>query len=90
MGQWKRPKEAWEEWLCTFFTFGAVELKKHFILGCDAFRDIRDNYGSLLASIPWHCLLSEETFRRLGQLVINLSKERLNCKKENTEKLIVP
>ena len=24
-GRWKRPKEAWEERVCTFCTFGAVE-----------------------------------------------------------------
>ena len=81
MGQWKIPKEAWEERVCTFFTFGAVESEKYFIFECDAFRDIRDSYRSMLASIPWHCLFSEGTVRRLGQLIINLSKKRIELQK---------
>ena len=66
MEWWKRPKEAWEEQVCTFCTSGAVELEKHFILESDAFRDMRDSYGKMLASIPWHCILGEGTIRRSG------------------------
>ena len=50
-GQWKRPKEAWEERVCTFCTSGAVESEKHFILECDAFKDIRESYENMLASV---------------------------------------
>ena len=39
IGRWKKPKEVWEQRVCTFFTFRAVELEKHFIFECDAFRD---------------------------------------------------
>ena len=53
-GRWKRPKEAWKEQVCTFRTYGAVESEKHFILECDAFRNIRDSCNSMLTSIPWH------------------------------------
>ena len=90
MRRWKRPKEAWEERVCNFFISGAVESEKHFILECDAFKDIRDSYGSMLASIPWHCLFSEGIVRRLGQLIINLSKKRLNYKRQKTRRLVVP
>ena len=38
---WKRPKEAWEERVFTFCMFGALESEKHFILECDAFKDIK-------------------------------------------------
>lgn len=77
--------------MCTFCTSGAVESEKHFILGCDAFKDIRDNYGSMLASIPWHCLFSEGSVRRLSQLIINWSKERIELQKEKkTGRLVVP
>jgi len=48
-GRWKRPKEAWKERVCTFCTSGAVESKKHFILECDAFKNIRETYGNMLA-----------------------------------------
>ena len=49
-GWWKRPKEAWEEGVCTFCTFEAVESEKHFILKCDAFKDIKESYENMLAS----------------------------------------
>jgi len=80
-GQWKRPKEAWEERLCAFCTSGVVESEKHFILECDEFKDIKESYENMLASISWHCLFSEKIVGRLGQLIINLNlKKRLNCK----------
>ena len=88
--RWKRPKEAWEERVCTFCSSRAVESEKHFILECDAFRDIRDNYRSMLASIPWHFLFSEGTVKILGQIIINLSKKRIELQKEKTRKLLVP
>ena len=47
---------------------GAVESKKHFILECDAFKDIRESYGNMLASVSCHCLFSEGIVGRLGQL----------------------
>lgn len=28
-----------------------MELEKHFILECDAFKDIRESYGNMLASV---------------------------------------
>ena len=58
-----------------------MEPEKHFILECDAFRDIRDSYHSMLASIPWHCLFNDETIIRFGQLVINLSKKEIELQK---------
>jgi len=50
-GWWKRPKEAWKERVCTFCTAGVVELEKHFILECDAFKYIRESYENMLASV---------------------------------------
>jgi hypothetical protein len=49
-GHWKRPKEVWEERVCVFCTSGKVETKKHFTLECEAFKDNRDNYISILTS----------------------------------------
>ena len=65
-GWWKRPKEAWEEQVCTFCTSGAVESEKHFILECDAFKDIRESYGNMLASVSWHCIFRDGIVGRLG------------------------
>jgi len=67
-----------------------VELENHFILECDAFIDIRDNYGNMLASIPWNCLFSEGTIRNLGQLIINLRKKMIELPKQKTGRLVVP
>ena len=58
IGWWKRPKQAWEEHVCTFCTSGAMELEKHFILACDAFKDIRESYENMLAPVSWHFLFS--------------------------------
>ena len=64
-----------------------MESEKHFILECDAFRDIRDSYCSMSASIPWHCLFSEGTVKRLGQLIINLSKKMIELQKEKNKEV---
>ena len=61
--------------------------KKHFILECDAFRDIRENYHSMLASILWHCLFSDGTVIRLGQLITNLSKKGIVLQKEKNKEV---
>ena len=83
-GQWKRPKEAWEERVCTFCMSGVVETEKNFILECDAFKDIRESYGNMLASVSWHYLFSDEIVGRLGQLIINLNKKRTEMKMMKT------
>ena len=59
IGQWKRPKEAWDERVCTFCMSGAVESEKHFILECDAFKDIRESYENMLTLVSWHYLFSK-------------------------------
>ena len=63
-----------------FLHFLGSGIGKHFILECDAFKDIRDTYDSVLASISWHCLFSEGTVRRSDQL-INLSKKKIELQK---------
>ena len=39
----------------------------------------------MLASIPWHYLFSDGTVRRLGQLIINLSKKMIELQKEKNK-----
>lgn len=46
--------------MCTFCTYGAVESEKTFHFGCDALKDIGESYGSMLPSVSWHYLFSEE------------------------------
>ena len=41
----------------------------------------------MLASISWHCLFSEGTVRRLGQLIISLSKKRIELQKAKNKEV---
>ena len=68
-----------KKYYVVLFTSRAVESKKHFILECDVFKGIRDSYHSMLASIPWG------TVRRLGQMIINLSKKKIELQKEKNK-----
>lgn len=86
----KRPTEDWGERVCTFCTSRVVESEKHFILECDAFKDIRESYGNMLASVSWHYLFNNEIVGRLGQLIINLNKKRTKMHKAKNKELIVP
>jgi len=54
-----------------------VELEKHFILECDTFKNMREIYGNMLASISWYCLFSKGIVGRLGQLIINVNKKMI-------------
>lgn len=90
MGQWKRSKEAWEERMRTFCNSGAMESEKQFILECNAFKDIADIYGNMLALVPWHCLFCKGTVRMLGHLIINLNKKRTELQKAKNREVGVP
>ena len=75
--------------MCTFCTSGAVESKNNFILECDAFKDIKESYENMLASISWHCLLAHhEIVGKLGQLIINLNKKMIELQKQEIDDLI--
>jgi len=78
--------------VCTFFTFGVVESENHFILGCDAFKYVKDSYGSMVASIQceWYCRFSEGHVKRLGQLIINLSRKMIELQKEKNKESGTP
>jgi hypothetical protein len=80
-GRWKRPKEAWEERVCMFCNFGKVETKKHFILECEAFKDNRDNYVSILTTNSWNNLFSEGTVEKVGELIIKLNRKMTEMQK---------
>ena len=87
--KWKRPKDAWKERVCTFFTSGAMESEKHFILECDVFKDIKESYENMLASVSWHCLFSEGIVGRLVQLIINLNRKRVELQRAKNRELMV-
>ena len=49
-GHWKRLKEMWEEKVCGFCSSGKVEIKKHFILECKAFKDNTKSYADTMTA----------------------------------------
>jgi hypothetical protein len=76
IGHWKRPKEAWEERVCMFCTSRKVKTEKHFILECEAFKDSRDSYVSILTASSWNNLFSEGSVEKLGELIIKSNRKR--------------
>jgi hypothetical protein len=83
-GRWKRPKEAWKERVCVFCTSEKVEIEKHFILECEAFKD-RDSYISILTTSSWNNLFSERIVEKLRELIIKLNKKRVELQKSVCE-----
>ena len=68
--------------VCVFCTSGKVETKKHFILECEAFKDKRENYASILAASSWDNLFSEEFFEKLGAIIVKLHRKRAEYKSQ--------
>lgn len=55
-----------------------------------AFINTRDNYNNMLTFVPWHCLLSEGTVRRLYQLIVNLNNNMIKLQRQKSGKLVFP
>jgi hypothetical protein len=75
-GHWKRPKEDWEERVCVFCTSGKVEIEKHFILECEAFKDSRDNYINILTASSWNNLFSQRDSGEIGEAHHQVEQEK--------------
>jgi hypothetical protein len=84
-GCWKRPKEAWEERVCVFCTSGKVEREKHLVLECEAFKESRDNYISILTASSSKNLFNEGKVEKLGELIIKLNRKRAELQKSVCE-----
>ena len=54
-----------------------VEIEKHFILECEAFKDNRDRYTNVLTNKSWDDLFNEGTVEKLGALIIKLNKQKI-------------
>lgn len=63
--------------MCIFFNSRVVESEKNLILECDAFRDIKENYGNMLAMVSCQCIFREGIVKRMGQLIINLNNKMI-------------
>jgi len=73
---------------CVHFTW-AVELEKHFILECDAFKDIRESYENMLVSVFLALSFREGIIGKLGQPIINLNQKRTELQRAKNMKLMV-
>ena len=58
-----------------------MEIEKHFILECEAFKDNRDRYPNVLVNKSWNNLFIERTLEKLGALIIKLNKQRIEMQK---------
>ena len=72
-----------------FCSSGNVEIKKHFILECEAFKDSRENYVGIMAASSWDNLFSKEFVDKLGVVIVKLHKKRAEYKSQ-IEKQSVP
>ena len=88
IGRWKRPKEAWEERVCTFCSFEKVETKKHFILECEAFKDNKDRYVNILTTSSWVDLFNEGTVVKLGELIMRLNVNRVEMQNQQARQSV--
>ena len=66
-----------------------MEIEKHFILECEAFKDNRDRYTNVLADKSWDDLFNEETLEKLETLIIKLNRQRIELQKTTCE-LVYP
>jgi hypothetical protein len=62
--------------------------KKHFILECEAFKDSRDNYLSILTASSWNNLFREGTMEKLEELIIKLNRKMAEMQKSVNVKII--
>ena len=64
---------------------GKVEIEKHFILECEAFKDTRNNYVSILTESSWNNVFSEGIVEKLGEFIIKLNREKVEMQKSVCE-----
>jgi Spy/CpxP family protein refolding chaperone len=63
--------------------------RKHFILECEALKDSRENYASILAANSWDNLFSKGFAEKLGAIIVKLHRKRAEYKSQ-MEKQSVP
>jgi hypothetical protein len=80
-GHWKNQRKLGNKGCVCFATPGKVETEKHFILECEAFKDSRDNYVSILTTNSWNNLFNEGTVEKVGELIIKLNMKRTEMQK---------
>jgi hypothetical protein len=82
---WKRSKKLEKKGCVCFAPPKKWKQKKHFILECEAFKDSRDNYVSILTTSSWNNLFSEGTVEKLGELIIKLNRKMVEMQKSVCE-----
>jgi hypothetical protein len=56
--------------------------EKHFILECEALKDNKENYASILAASYWDNLFSEEFVKKLGAVIVKLHRKKAEYKSQ--------
>jgi hypothetical protein len=79
----------WEERVCILCSSRKVETEKHFILECEAFKDSRESYASILAASSWDNLFNEEFVEKLRAVIVKLHRKKVEYKSQ-MEKHSVP
>jgi hypothetical protein len=70
----------WEERVCILCSSKKVEIEKHFILECEAFKDNRENYAGIMGASSWDNLFNEEFVKKLGAVNVKLHRKRAKYK----------
>ena len=66
----------WEGRIRIFCSSRKVEIEKHFILECEAFKDNRESYADMLAASSWDNLFSKGFVEKLGAFILKLHRKR--------------
>ena len=63
--------------------------EKNFILECEAFKDNKESYAHILASIPWDIIFSVGFVQKSWEFIVKLDRKREEYK-STIEKQFVP
>ena len=74
-GHSKRLEEVWEERVWIFCSSVKVEIEKHFILECEAFKDNKESYADILAASSWDNLFNEWFADKPKAFIVKLHKK---------------
>ena len=65
-----------------------MEIEKHFILECEAFKDSRDSYVNILETSSWVNLFNEGTVVKLGELILKLNSKSMEMQNQQTRQSV--
>lgn len=78
----------WEKRVCNFCSSRKVEIEKHFILKCEAFKDDRESYANMLAASSWNNLFNEGLVEKLEAFIVKLHRKRAEYIKQMKKQFV--